>query len=123
MIRVIRGRDYSKYFKVRKDENGKPYLVNSHKHISISHTEKYTFIIISSKNVGIDVEKIRNVPDDLKSYLKINTNSKYKFFKEWTRREAMIKRDNLKLGNITELTKKGKFKTYLVYPYVITICR
>ena len=46
MIRVIRGRDYSKYFKVRKDENGKPYLVNSHKHISISHTEKYTFIIL-----------------------------------------------------------------------------
>ena len=25
--------------------------------------------------------------------------------------------------DIIELTKKGKFKTYLVYPYVITICR
>lgn len=123
MIKIIKGRDYSKNFKVKKDANGKPYLINSNKHISISHTEKYTFIIVSSKNIGIDVERIRNVSDELKNYLKINTNSKYQFFKEWTRREAMIKRDNLKLGNITELTKKGKFKTYFIYPYVITICK
>lgn len=123
MVAIIKGKDYSKKFKVIKDNNGKPYLINSNKYISISHTEKYTFIVTSSKNIGIDVEKIKNVSQELKDYLGIKTNSKYCFFREWTRREAMIKRDNLKLGNIKDLSKQGKFKTYLVYPYVISICK
>ena len=37
--KLIRGRDYSKYYKVKKDENGKPHLINSNKYISISHQE------------------------------------------------------------------------------------
>lgn len=123
MIRIIKENDYSKKYKVRKDQNGKPYLINSNKFISISHTEKYTIIITSSKNIGIDVERIKTIPQELKDYLEVKTNSKYQFFKEWTRREAMIKRDNLKLGNLKNLIKTGKFRTYLIYPYVISICK
>ena len=123
MIRIIKGNDYSKKYKVRKDQNGKPYLINSNKFISISHTEKYTIIITSSKNIGIDVERIKTISQELKDYLEVKTNSKYQFFKEWTRREAMIKRDNLKLGNLKNLIKTGKFRTYLIYPYVISICK
>lgn len=123
MIYLIRGRDYSKYFNIRKDKNGKPYLINSNKYISISHTDKYTLVITSLNPVGIDIEKIKKIKPELKNYLCINTDSKYKFFKEWTRREAMIKRDNLKLGNIKDLKLTGKFQTYLLYPYVISICK
>lgn len=123
MLYIIRGRDYSKRFKVEKDFNGKPYLINSNKYISISHTDNYTIVIISKKNVGIDIEKIKKIRPEFKKYLNINSKSKYKFFKEWTRREAMIKRDNMKLSDIKNIKLKGKFRTILFYPYVISICK
>lgn len=40
------------------DENGKPNLKDG-KHISISHSYDFATIIISSENVGIDIEKQR----------------------------------------------------------------
>ncbi len=39
--------------------NGKPFLKNGH-HISISHSFGFSVIIISNKNVGVDIELIRN---------------------------------------------------------------
>lgn len=41
------------------DENGKPQL-KDRKQISITHSYTFSAIIISSKNVGIDIEKQRN---------------------------------------------------------------
>lgn len=39
------------------DENGKPYLNNFNRHISLSHSDKYAAVIISEKYiVGIDIE-------------------------------------------------------------------
>lgn len=122
MIKIIKGKNYQKYFNVYKDSNGKPYLVNSNKYISISHFGKYTLIIISNKNIGIDIQKITKVDDSLYDCLNIKKKSKLYFFKEWTRREAMIKKMNLKLSNIFDLKLSGKFKTYYIYPYVISIC-
>ena len=170
-FRLIKGRDYSKYYKVRKDENCKPYLVNSNKYISVSHQGNWTLIAISNSPIGIDIERMRQYKESLPKYLEmldynnkrrnfneenvnvnINVNanknvneeisyekayshnkshlfnkakrtSKYKLFKEWTRREAYIKKNNLKLNQISTLTGQmdGKFKTILLYPYVISI--
>ena len=36
--------------------NGKPYLGDSHKHISISHTQGYAAIAVADTPVGIDIE-------------------------------------------------------------------
>ena len=41
------------------DENGKPHL-NDGKYISITHSFNFSAIIISDKEVGIDIEKQRN---------------------------------------------------------------
>ncbi|MGO3183996.1 MAG: 4'-phosphopantetheinyl transferase superfamily protein [Aequorivita sp.] len=41
------------------DENGKPHLTDN-KHISITHSFNFSAIIISDKEVGIDIEKQRN---------------------------------------------------------------
>lgn len=41
------------------DENGKPHL-NDDKYISITHSFNFSAIIISDKEVGIDIEKQRN---------------------------------------------------------------
>lgn len=124
--KLIRGRDYSKYYKVEKDENGKPYLINSDKYISVSHQGNWTLIAISDLPVGIDVERIRKYKESLPKYLGLDNGkkiSKYTLFKEWTRREAYIKKNNLKLNQIGLLNGNmdGKFKTFLFYPYVISV--
>lgn len=41
------------------DENGKPHLIGD-KYISITHSFNFSAIIISDKEVGIDIEKQRN---------------------------------------------------------------
>lgn len=44
---------------IRYDENGKPYLENGLRHISVSHSGRFSALIASPvKNVGIDIEKM-----------------------------------------------------------------
>lgn len=43
-----------------KDAYGKPFLRNSDRFISISHSHKYASIILSDKVVGIDIQKIHD---------------------------------------------------------------
>lgn len=46
------------YAGIYKDEFGKPYLTNSHLHLSQSHSFPYVAVILDSeKNVGIDIEQ------------------------------------------------------------------
>jgi len=45
-------------FDLNYDENGKPHLSDG-KHISITHSYDFSAIIVSSQNVGIDLEKQR----------------------------------------------------------------
>ena len=48
------------YIDCRMDEHGKPYLVNSDLHISLSHSYDYAAVIISKgKQVGVDIEMIK----------------------------------------------------------------
>jgi 4'-phosphopantetheinyl transferase len=49
------------YIDCRMDEHGKPYLVNSEAHISLSHSYDYAAVIISKdKKVGVDIELIKH---------------------------------------------------------------
>ena len=41
----------------RKDEHGKPYLLGSELHISMSHSHEYTAVILSPRLCGIDIQK------------------------------------------------------------------
>lgn len=48
------------YIDCRMDEHGKPYLVNSATHISLSHSYDYAAVIIGkNKKVGVDIELIK----------------------------------------------------------------
>jgi len=50
----------SDYIDCRMDEHGKPYLVNSAYHISLSHSYDYAAVIIGKeKSVGVDIELIK----------------------------------------------------------------
>ena len=49
------------YIDCQVDSHGKPYLVNSAYHISLSHSFDYAAVMISkSKPVGIDIEQIKD---------------------------------------------------------------
>lgn len=49
------------HHRVVYDGSGKPYLANSHFHISVTHTENMAGVILSDKiHVGIDMERVRS---------------------------------------------------------------
>jgi phosphopantetheinyl transferase len=48
------------YIDCQMDDHGKPFLVNSNTHISLSHSYDYAAVIISKdKKVGVDIELIK----------------------------------------------------------------
>ncbi|WP_199136117.1 4'-phosphopantetheinyl transferase family protein [Pedobacter sp. ASV12] len=49
------------YIDCRMDEHGKPYLVNSDTHISLSHSYDYAAVIVGKdRKVGVDIELIKH---------------------------------------------------------------
>lgn len=83
------------------DENGKPGLADG-KYISISHSFQFSAIIISSKNVGIDIEKQRDkiarIADKFvgteAAFLDINNNYIQDLSIIWGAKESLYKMCN-----------------------------
>lgn len=80
--------------------NGKPYLKNSSINFNISHCNNIVVVIISNKNVGIDIEDIKEFKksiirkvltnNELIDLLSANNKNEY-FFKLWTLKESFLK--------------------------------
>lgn len=86
------------YAGIYKDEFGKPYLTNSHIHISQSHSYPYVAVILDTeKNVGIDIEqkkeKLHRIASRVFSEeeLKNADNDLTKLCLLWCAKEALIK--------------------------------
>ena len=106
--------------KIRYNDYGAPYLNN--KNISISHTKELACVMISSLNVGVDIEKISNRPLQLASKFICNKNkyllTKKKAVITWCLKEAIFKW--FEKGNISfkkdiivnnfKIDKKGNVK-------------
>lgn len=56
--RVLLSNVLGKEFILEYQSNGKPYLLQPKKNISISHSKEYVAIAIAEKKIGIDIEKI-----------------------------------------------------------------
>jgi 4'-phosphopantetheinyl transferase len=54
LLQLLTGKNYR--LATIKDENGKPYLIGSNQHISLSHSSKFTAAVISSEFTGIDIQ-------------------------------------------------------------------
>ncbi|RZK56069.1 MAG: 4'-phosphopantetheinyl transferase superfamily protein [Pedobacter sp.] len=92
--------DTQDYIDCQMDEHGKPYLVNSDTHISLSHSYDYASVIISkNKQVGVDIElikmKIKSIKHKFLSDVELaqkqigdNTNGLYV---AWCAKEAIYK--------------------------------
>src|SRR5574344_3028359 len=115
-LRVIKGNSYLDTLKklvhdknliIKKNSNGKPIILNSKYYFSVTHSGNYTLLVVADKPIGIDMELIRDYDHRLLKILNLKSMSTYDFFKEWTRREAIIKRNDLKLGDILNLDVTG----------------
>tara|TARA_B100001109_G_scaffold115226_1_gene93894 strand:- start:1904 stop:2503 length:600 start_codon:yes stop_codon:yes gene_type:complete len=100
---------------IRKDNNGKPHLIKSKYHISISHKFPYVSVIFNTKKCGIDIEridekvkKIRSKFLSKKEDLIVGENLK-KLVEYWSMKETAYKVDGttIPLKNI-EIREKIK---------------
>ncbi len=118
-----------------KDSNGKPYLNERQVHFNISHSENMVAVAVSDRDIGIDLEKARQVNPKLteryfsekeNEYISVNNeNWQTRFFEVWTKKEAILKRSGL--GLRVELNKLETFeyefvKTYNVDEFVLSVC-
>lgn len=82
---------------IKKDDNGKPHLINSRYHISISHKFPYVSVIFDIKKCGVDIERIDEKVKKIKSKflnedeeLVIGENLK-KLVEYWSMKETAYK--------------------------------
>ena len=100
---------------IRKDNNGKPHLIKSKYHISISHKFPYVSVIFDTKKCGIDIERIDEKVKKIRSKflsekedLVVGENLK-KLVEYWSMKETAYKVDGttMPLKNI-EIREKIK---------------
>lgn len=100
---------------IKKDNNGKPHLINSKYHISISHKFPYVTSIFDNKACGVDIERIDNKVRKIKSKFlteneekKIGDNLK-KLVEYWSIKESTYKVEGktipLKKINVNQKSK------------------
>lgn len=89
---------------IKKSKSGKLYAENSSHHFNISHSNNLVVCAISKKEIGVDIEKIRNIRFDAASKFANNSEKEYigqnleNFFKIWTLKEAFFKCKGTGLG-------------------------
>lgn len=100
---------------ILRAEKGKPYIKNSKLFISISHSGDFVCAAVSEKNIGIDIEVIKE--RDLKITKKLCTeideefineseNTLLAFYKIWTAKEAYFKMLGSGLTNLKSISYK-----------------
>lgn len=93
-----------------KNKYGKTYLKNNNLFFNMSHSFDYVISVVSDKEIGIDIEKIRKTPIKVinqfatevekKYILSSNNNVEDRIFKIYTLKEAYFKMLGLNLNNI-----------------------
>ena len=120
-------------FYCEKDDYGKPFLLNSDRYISFSHSDIWSAAIISKYEVGIDIQKLDNKIINIKNRV-FSENELNHFESEenvnmliklWTLKEAGYKaygkkeiefKNNIKLGDsniINVIDNSGNVFNYI----------
>jgi 4'-phosphopantetheinyl transferase len=122
-----------------KNENGKPYFANG-PYFNVSHSGKYVLMVVSTAEIGVDVEEITN--KDMSSLVRIFNEAEAKMIKEhsdfyylWCAKESLIKCMGLTVGKVREIpglplnglkTFKGKdyqCKSFIYDKHIVSITR
>lgn len=121
-------------YEITYNENGKPLLPFCH--FCIAHSDDLVIVAISDNPVGVDVERIREIKkrNDYKLFsfneVKYVNSSPVgialRFFEIWTKKEAYIKLNGLKLSDAAkfDIFKLSEviFKSEISEDYYTTIC-
>ena len=85
------------------NEYGKPYLKNNEIYFNISHSNEYTILGISSSEIGVDIEKIRPIKENVIN--KVCTDDEKKLIKNdkdftliWVKKESYVKWVGMGIG-------------------------
>ena len=122
-----------------KNENGKPYFANG-PYFNISHSGKYVLMVVSTAEIGVDIEEIKS--KDMSSLVRIFNEAEAKMIKEhsdfyylWCAKESLIKCMGLSVGKVREIpglplnglkTYKGKdyqCKSFIYDKHIVSITR
>lgn len=84
------------------DEKGKPNAKGVH--FNVSHSKGHVVLVQAPCPVGIDIEEVREVKQDLIDFVcspeeKTYIDSEEKFFEVWTNKEAILKAKGIGLRN------------------------
>lgn len=91
--------DYSN-LEINFNENGKPYFVNSKYYFNTAHSGKYAICVISDKEVGVDIEEIKDYKAKVaercftsneNKYLEVTNDKINLFYRLWTLKESYVK--------------------------------
>lgn len=82
------------------NESGKPYFKNSKYFFNTAHSGKYAICVISDKEIGIDIEEIKDFKEKVaeriftkkeKQYIEICADKEDMFYRLWTLKESYSK--------------------------------
>jgi len=74
-----------------KNENGKPYVKGNPMFFNLSHTKDAFVVAISENEIGIDIEKSREINEKIKEKYFTEEEKKQDEILVWTKKEALIK--------------------------------
>ena len=107
--------------KITYNENNKPLIDGIY--FSISHSDEYTILICDNEEIGIDIEHIKKINDNIKMTFMKKIVSDYEFLVHMTRMESYIKLNGYGLKNFADGVSDYNFDTIKYKDYVITICK
>ena len=101
-------------------DSGKPLTEGAF--FSVSHSGDVVGCAVSDHPVGLDLERIRSVPERLGRALE-SWESPAEFWQLWTRREAALKCRGEVLGAWRHTGEAGLKFTHPVFPgYIVSVC-
>lgn len=86
-----------------RTESGKPYVKNANAFFSISHSKEIVVCAVDGKEIGVDIEKVRDIDLDITRIACTEKDKKFvfstkdrseqldRFFSVWTAKEAYFK--------------------------------
>lgn len=122
-------------YEIIYNEYNKPYLKNEKIYFNISHSNSTIVLVISDKEIGVDVEYFVYKESIVRKYFTNNeqneilnsTNKVYDFTRIWVMKEAFVKMKGIGIsyGLINVDTTKIKEQIELIEneKYLIAICK
>lgn len=105
---------------------GKPWFPSlPNLHFSLSHTAGAVLAGVSETPIGVDIERLRPVPRRLAA--RLGFDAPEAFFREWTRREASVKRSGAGLPALAadlgqSLVQEGLWSIDILPGYAASAC-